>query len=458
MANGNGGDAIHPTRPPAGRRLTAMTTRESIAAGEAVFHDLAMRSADLWRDRDLGAYASARVRGLIAGSATDWGLGGGGREARRAPISLAGGIPDAATQPKAALLEAMRRALDTPDDAPLVYGGARGYEPLREEIARYFARDQGPAPVADHVVLTNGAAGAIDMVCAALLDPGDVVISEVPTFSGSLRTMRGHQAEIVGIHMDDEGIRLDDLAAAVTRLRREGRSVKLIYTIPTFQNPTGLTMSMGRRADLVRFAAEHGILVLEDTAYAELYFGPERPPSLSAIAGGHGVITAGTFSKVIATGLRVGWVQAQPELIATMLPARFDMGNSPLLHRMLYQYMASGDFGAHVDAMRGLYRRKVETLAGALRELGESSVEFATPSGGFFLWLHLRDGRAARDVQAAAFEEGVIFPAGDAFYPDRDPGPDGECIRLAYSWTSEDDLREGAQRLVAACERVATSR
>jgi 2-aminoadipate transaminase len=435
-----------------------MTTTETVPAGEIAFHETAMRSAELWRERDLGAYASAHVRGLEAGSATDWGLGGAGREAKREPISLAGGIPDAATQPREALLEAMRRALDTPDDAPLVYGGARGYEPLREEIARYFARDHAASPGPDNFVLTNGAAGAIDLVCAALLDPGDVVISEVPTFTGSLRTIRGHQADIVGIHLDDEGLRLDDLAAALTRLRREGRVVKLIYTIPTFQNPTGVDMSMARRADLVGLAAEHGILILEDAAYAELYFGSERTPSLSAIAGGHGVITAGTFSKVIATGLRVGWVQAPPDLISAMLPARFDMGNSPLLHRMLHQYMVNGDFSSHVDAMRALYSRKVELLSDALRELGDSYVEFATPAGGFFLWLHLRDGLAARDVQAAAFEEGVIFPAGDAFYPDREPGPDGESIRLAYSWTSEHELREAARRLVVACERVANSR
>jgi DNA-binding transcriptional MocR family regulator len=227
-----------------------MRVLNSSPTGEVVLHDAAMHAAEMWRHRDLAGYASARVRGLAAGSATDWGLGGGGREAKRAPISLAGGIPDAATQPKDALLAAMRRALDTPDDAPLVYGGARGYEPLREEIAGFFARDHATVPGADHFVLTNGAAGAIDLVCAALLDPGDVVISEVPTFTGSLRTFRGHQAEIVGIRLDDEGIRLDDLDGALTRLRREGRTVKLIYTIPTFQNPTGLDMSIGRRAEL----------------------------------------------------------------------------------------------------------------------------------------------------------------------------------------------------------------
>jgi 2-aminoadipate transaminase len=424
---------------------------------ELALHEAAMRTAERWRDRDLTTYAATHVQRLAAGSTTDWGMGSVRREAKRPPISLAGGIPDAATQPREALVGAMRRALDTTDDAPLVYGGGRGFEPLRAGIARFFARDQSPTPAADDFILTNGAAGAIDLACASLLDPGDVVLSEVPTFTGSLRTMRGHQADIVGIRMDDEGIDLDDLDREIRALRRDGRTPKLIYTIPTFQNPTGVDMSMQRRVDLVGLASRHGILILEDTAYAELFFAAERRPSLSAIAGGQGVITAGTFSKVIATGLRVGWVQAPAPLIAQMLTARFDMGNSPLLHRMLYQYMTGGEFDDHVERMRALYRRKVETLAGALHELADPHIEFATPDGGFFLWLRLRDGLRARDVQAAAHEEGVMFPVGEAFYPDRDPGPDGERIRLAYSWTAEADLREAAQRLALALESVAES-
>jgi 2-aminoadipate transaminase len=325
---------------------------------------------------------------------------------------------------------------------------------LRAEIARFFARDHSSVPAADDFILTNGAAGAIDLVCATLLNPGDVVLSEIPTFTGSVRTMRGHQADIVGVRLDDEGIRLDDLEREIAALRRDGRTPKLIYTIPTFQNPTGVDMSMTRRRDLVDLAARHGILILEDTAYGELFFGPERRPSLSAIAGGHGVITAGTFSKVIATGLRVGWVQAPQQLIASMLAARFDMGNSPLLHRMLQQFVVGGGFEDHVEAMRVLYRRKVETLSTALHELAGPQIEFATPDGGFFLWLRLADGLLARDVQAAAREEGVVFPVGEAFYPNRDPGQDGERIRLAYSWTAESDLREAAQRLAWALESV----
>src|SRR4051794_33055244 len=232
-----------------------MTTLPSALSDELAIHEAAMRAAERWGDRDLSMYAAAHVQRLAAGSTTDWGMGPNDRQAKRPPISLAGGIPDAGTQPREALLEAMRRALDTPDDAPFVYGGGRGFEPLRAEIARFFARDQSPAPAADDFILTNGAAGAIDLVCATLLSPGDVVLSEIPTFTGSVRTMRGHQAEIVGVRMDGDGIRLDDLEREIFGLRRDGRTPKLIYTIPTFQNPTGVDMSMARRVDLVDLAA-----------------------------------------------------------------------------------------------------------------------------------------------------------------------------------------------------------
>lgn len=437
-----------------------MTVRQSDPATPRVLDSAAARraadeAAAHWGDRDVKDFVAERIARLTAGTMTDWGLSGKRPEPTARPISLAGGIPDAATQPRAGLLRALERALDTEDDAPLVYGGPLGYEPLREEIGRYFSRDHTQPFGADAYVLTNGAAGAIDLVCAALLDPGDVVITEVPTFSGSLRTMRGHQAEIVGVRLDEEGIRLDELAATIDRLQADGRAIKLIYTIPTFHNPTGLTTSLQRRLDLVRLAAEKGIFLLEDAAYADLYFGEAPLPSLSAVAGGHGVITAGTFSKVIATGLRVGWVQAQPALISAIMPARFDMGNSPLLHRMLYQYMVSGEFVPHVEQMRRIYAEKMTVLTETLRDLGEPYCHFTAPQGGFFLWLRLRDGITSRAVQSEAIEEGMSFPIGRAFYPDRDPGDDGECIRLAYSWTTLDDLREGAERLVRACAAAA---
>ena len=338
--------------------------------------------------------------------------------------------------------------------AALSYGGPHGYEPLREEVARFFARDQEPAIGADHFVLANGAAGAIDLACSALFDPDDVVVTEAPAFSGSLRTIRGHGARVVGVPMDACGMCVDRLDATLARLAGAGTPAKMVYVSPTFHNPTGITMPVARRRELLEVAARHGVLLLEDTAYNELYFGDELMPTLGALAGGHFVITAGTFSKVIAPGLRVGWLQARPELLQLLMPARFDMGNSPLQHRMLHEFMVCGDLKAHVARMRTLYRTKMQALAGALRDGCGEAVQFTEPAGGFFLWLRLADGLRAQAVQEQALERGVVFPVGRGFFPAEGPRPDAEYLRLAYSRVGVEDLRIGADR-IAACLRSA---
>ena len=399
--------------------------------------------------------ASSTTRQMGIGSATAWGLSERAPVSNLPPISLGGGIPDAETQPRAELAAAMARVLAEPGDAPLVYGGPQGFEPLRTEVARYFARNHPAQPTADWYLLTNGAAGAIEAICAAFLDPGDVVITEIPTFAGSLRTMRGKQAEVVGVGMDDEGIRLDELEATLDRLAADGRTVKLLYTQPTFHNPTGLTMTLQRRLDLIELAARRRVLLMEDHAYSELYFDGPPPPTLSELTDGYGVLTVGTFSKVIATGLRVGWVQARPDWIQAMLPARFDMGNSPLLHRMLHEYMVRGDFTAHVQRMRELYALKAKTLAGALAAYQEPYYEVTEPLGGFFLWLKLRSGLTADGVRDLAAEDSLSFPSGHRFYPGGNGGADGETIRLAYSWPPTAVLEDAAERLGKAFHRAA---
>ena len=421
------------------------------------------------------------MQALNAGSATDWGLSARQPDPALPPISLAGGIPDDATLPRAGLLAAMARALGLsqasccgPETAPgaaaaadccapnaapgpdrgaqqgaaaLSYGGAQGYEPLREQAARYFARDQSPAIDAEHFVLTNGAAGAIDLACSALLDPGDVVVTEVPAFSGSLRTIRGHGARLVGVTMDAGGMRVDQLDATLQRLAAAGTPAKLIYVSPTFHNPTGITMPLARRHELLQVAARRRVLILEDTAYNELYFGTQLVPTLAALAQGHFVLTAGTFSKVIAPGLRVGWLQARPELLRRLLPARFDMGNSPLQHRMLHEFMVSGELAGHLAGMRVLYRSKMQALAGALRDACGDALQFTEPDGGFFLWLRLAAPLRAQEVQERALARGVVFPVGRGFFPAEGPRPPGEYLRLAYSRAGVTDLRAAAERL-----------
>ena len=464
--------------------MTAGVPSDYIGAVSGDGRQLAQR----WAARDLNGLVSRRVQALNAGSATDWGLSARQPDPAVPPISLAGGIPDDATLPRPGLLAATARALglnpelarsesatgpaagavapaDVPCDpaaaaepasgavqgaAALSYGGPQGYAPLREQVARFFARDQRPAIDAEHFVLTNGAAGAIDLACSALLDPGDVVITEVPAFSGSLRTIRGHGARLVGVAMDAQGMRVDRLDDTLQRLAAAGTPAKLIYVSPTFHNPTGITMPVARRRELLQVAARHGVLLLEDTAYNELYFGAEPWPTLGALAQGHFVVTAGTFSKVIAPGLRVGWLQARPELLRLLMPARFDMGNSPLQHRMLHEFMISGELAAHVARMRVLYRTKMRALAGALRDACGEAVQFTEPAGGFFLWLRLAEPLRAQPVQERALARGVVFPVGRGFFPAEGPRPEGEYLRLAYSRVSVEELRAGAERL-AVC-------
>lgn len=410
---------------------------------------------EAWEGRSVEEYVNAATRSLSAGSLIDWGLAGRPPKTDAPPISLRGGIPDADTQPREQLIAAARRVLEEPGDAALVYGGPQGFEPLREEIARFFAPNHPAQPDADWYFLTNGAAGAIEAVCSALIDPGDVVISEAPTFAGSLRTIRGKQAEVVGVGMDGDGIRLDRLEQALDRVEAEGRRVKLIYTQPTFQNPTGLTTGLQRRLELLELAARRGVFILEDHAYSELWFDGPPPPTLSELSHGHGVFTIGTFSKVIATGLRVGWVQARPEWLRTLLPTRFDMGNSPLLHRMIHEYMARGDFREHVERMRALYKRKAETLADALVDFGEPYFEITRPQGGFFLWLRLHAGLDADAIHDAATDQAVYFGPGDRFYPNGELGGDPQSIRIAYSWPPVGTLEEAAGRIERAFAEAA---
>lgn len=409
--------------------------------------------ARLWAEYDLDTLTSDAAQYLSAGTATDWGLSAP-VDAAIPPISLGSGIPDPDHLPREELVAAMQRALGAVDDGPLRYGGAVGFEPLRMALAERYTRDRGMEVSSAHFTLTNGSAGAIDLVCSAFLSPGDVVIAEAPTFSGSLRTFRGHQADVVTVSMDHLGMHTEDLEATVERLKGQGRRIKFIYTIANFHNPMGAAMSLARREHLLRIAAKHGILILDDDAYGDIYFGEAAPRALSALSGGHGVITAGTFSKMIATGLRVGWIHADPAIIDRCTRMRFEMGNSPLLHRMLCEYMRDGALDHHLERVRHLYAEKLDILARALREHCEPYLSFKKPAGGFFLWVTLHEGLRADVLQAAGLEEGVSFPLGYAFFPNR-VDPTGEHIRLAFSWTSKDDLVEAARRLGRACERAA---
>lgn len=371
----------------------------------------------------------------------------------RPVISFAGGLPDVPSLPAEELERALRRTLARERKEALEYGGTYGPYPLRVAMAERSSRLEGVPVAVDQVIISSGSAQGIGNLCEVLLDPGDVVLTESPNFPGSLRTFRSFGAELVALPMDADGLRVDAVERELRRLDSEGRHPKLLYTIPNHQNPAGCTMSLERRERLVALAMEWGFLILEDDAYGELWFETPPPPSLFALAAGTHVVKVNSFSKIIATGLRLGWTLGPAPLVARMAAVRYDMGTSPFLGRVVAEMVRSGDLDRHVERLRGIYRRKLERTENALRRYCSQYCQWERPKGGFFLWVALREGIDAREVAIEANTRGVLVGAGAAFFAD---GRATNHLRLAFSYVEYEDIDEGIQRLAQAIEAVAS--
>ena len=409
-------------------------------------------SREAWQDVRLGELASEAA--LMAGVGDDT----GGEWTWTLPsehphlIPLGGGIPDAPTIPVEELRTALNAVLDEEADDAMVYGGWMGFDGLREALADRQSRIDGLDLDAGNFIVHNGGSAAMDNIARTFVRAGDVVISEGPSFSGFVETIRACQAEIAEVPVDEDGISLEAVAAAIAEAEAAGKTVKMLYTIPDYHNPTGVTMSEARRRALLELCARHRVLVVEDGTYSELYFDGSPPPSMYALSEGYGVMRIGTFSKVAATGLRIGWVQARHEFIRALPKVRQDMGGSPLLLRAMARYVDAGHLEPHVEEMRELYALKCRTLCDSIEEHCGQYVMFTRPRGGFFLWLECIDAPAS-EVRAAAAEEGIIFASGSSFFHDSGKARD-RYLRLAFSSASVEQLREVGPRLATAFRKV----
>ncbi|MDP4766009.1 MAG: PLP-dependent aminotransferase family protein [Pseudomonadales bacterium] len=370
------------------------------------------------------------------------------------PIPMAVGIPDSTTLPRDAFSSHASRILAQHDEAAWVYGFGAGYAKLRAQLAARINHSKGTHIDENWLQLTNGSAGAIDLICRCLINPGDVIITESPAYMGTLRNFRGVQAEIHSVPMDANGLDTQALQALVQSLQAQGKTIKLIYTIATFSNPTGASLTLARRLELLQIAADSGILVLDDDAYGDLYFGDQPPASLAALSAGHGVITVGSFSKVLATGLRIGWIQCTPALQKIFSSMRFAMGLNQLMVRVVSEFMQDGQLDSHINTVRQLYARKMHILADALDHHAGDFMDFSRPRGGFYLWASLHGGVTATNLWRQAAMQGVSITPGVNFYSGR-KDPDGEHVRLAFSWTPIERLEEGAARIALACRLAA---
>ncbi len=370
----------------------------------------------------------------------------------RPVISFAGGLPDIPSLPGEILVKAARWVVDNDAKEALEYNGTFGPRPLRQALAERSSRLEGIPVSMDQVMVVSGSAHGIGIMAETLLDPGDTVLVESPNFPGSMRTIRSFGAEQVAVPMDDLGLRVDRLEEELQKLADAGKRAKFIYCIPTHQNPAGCTLPLDRRERMVELARQYNTLILEDDAYGELWFDNPPPPSLFALSGGDHAVKISSFSKVLATGLRLGWTMGPSALVSRMAAVRFDMGSSSFLGRVVGQAIRSGDMDRHIENLRGIYKRKLDRMEDGLRRYCAPYCTWHRPEGGFFLWLELPAGIPSRDVQAAANEKGVIIGQGAQFFAD---GRATNHVRLAFSYVPMEEIEEGCHRLGEAMAEVA---
>jgi len=405
-----------------------------------------------WQGRSPKEFAN-ELSAPLFGTAGEWDLPKG-IEPKRDLLYLAVGIPDAESLPKQALAAAAAAVFAKPGDLALRYGFGQGPEGMRSWLAQRRSEQEGFAVDADWFQMTNGSSGAIDLIVRSLIDPGDVIISENPTYMGTLHNFRGVRADVRYVPVDDQGMDTDALADLLEELHTQGKRIKLIYTISAFQNPSGVTLSHERRVRLLELACQYDAIVLDDEAYRELWFDEPPPQALSAMAQGYGVVTVGSFSKTVATGIRIGWIHARPEILSLFGRMRFSMGQNQLGLRAFGEFLNRGEYEPHLQHVRALYRRKRDLLHEAMLQAGLAQyLEWQPPDGGFYIWARLKAGMDLQALWRTAVEEGIAVNNGAGFSPGG--AEEADCIRIAYAWTPAEQFAEAARRLRLACDRVA---
>jgi len=347
---------------------------------------------------------------------------------------------------------AYQTVLEREPKQALEYGPVEGFATLREYVATLICAEPGVDMKADNVTLTSGSSHSLSNIVDAFADPGDVILVEQPTFLGALRTFLSSGAEVVGIPMDSDGLETDALNATLTTLRRDGRKVKFLYTIPTFHNPAGTTMALERRQALVEIAERQRLLVVEDDPYGRLRFRGDPLPSLFSLSAGKGVLGVGTFSKLIATGLRAAWVIGEKQYIDALNSTRYDAGSSQLTERMIAAYIEAGYLEPQIERLVKVYRDKCDTMMRALDERCAGYVSYDRPDGGYFIWVRLPEGLKSPAFAEIALAEGVSIVPGTVSMTKPELGH--PYIRLAFSYVPQKDIFDSIQRLGRAFEKA----
>ena len=358
-------------------------------------------------------------------------------------VSLAGGMPDVSALDKDLIEQAFNSMMATRGNYALQYGGGQGDLRLREQIQEIMELDGVHGSVED-IMITTGSQHALELLADLFLDAGDVVLVEAPSYVGAVGIFRHKEAHIEHVFTDDDGISPEALAEAADRMTEAGKKVKLLYLVPNFANPSGVTLSAERRQQVLQVCQERGILIIEDNPYGLLYFENQPPKALRAFDS-EGVVYLGSFSKILSPGLRVGYVLAPPAIREKLVLANESAILSPatFAQMLVSEYLSIADWKGQINTYRKLYQEKRDAALEALEQY-LPRIQTTRPAGGFFLWLTLPEGLNSKEMLPLAVNELVAYTPGTAFYGD---GRGANNIRVCFSHPTAENVKVGIKRL-----------
>ena len=358
-------------------------------------------------------------------------------------VSLAGGMPFVSALPSELVTGAMDRVMRDAGPVALQYGSGQGVPALREQILEVMALEGIRANV-DDIVVTTGSQHALELVTKIFIDPGDVVLAEGPSYVTAMVVFKSFQAQVEHVEMDDNGLVPEALRQKIARLKADGKRIKFLYTVPTFSNPAGVTLTWERRLEILEIARANDILVLEDNPYGLLYFDGAPPHAMRSVEE-DGVIYLGTFSKTLAPGFRVGWALAPHAIREKLILANEAAVLSPssFTQMVISEYLASADWKGQIDTFRGVYRERRDAMLQALDDY-LPDLSWTNPTGGFYVWVTLPPNLDSKSMLPRAVKELVAYTPGTAFYAD---GSGRNKMRLAFCYPTADFIREGVRRL-----------
>lgn len=353
--------------------------------------------------------------------------------------SLAGAWPDPVVFPSADIARIVSELLDTQADSALQYGSTRGHPGLRQALADLATSQLGCDCTAEQILVTSGSAQGLDLACRLFIDPGDVVLVGLPSYFGATATVASQGGVNIGIALDGQGIRTDLMEDTIAALQSDGKRVKAAYVIPNFQNPSGITMTLSRRRELIDLASRFQFMIFEDDPYGELRFEGAHLPSLAALDTSGSVVHFHSTSKTFAPGMRVAWTSAQAEVIDKLegFKQATDIATNSLAQLVLLELIRSGHLQQTIERNRSHYRRKRDLMLGLMQSHFPKEVEWTTPAGGFFTFVTLPSEISGDELLLDALDEHIAYVSGSAFFVD---GSGRNTFRLSFSQASVEDI------------------